>query len=119
MGADVLGSQGDAYCRGDRDSANFLMKNRKMHETSTMPDASVKRGLPSTMRPRQFLCAFILCVVPATLLGQQIAAPVPRPGSIRGTVTDADDAAIPGAAITVDEPASSQHRTLVSDETGS
>ena len=71
------------------------------------------------MRPRQFLCALILSVVPATLLGQQIAAPVPQPGSIRGTVTDADDAAIPGAAITVDGPASSQHRTLVSDETGS
>ena len=71
------------------------------------------------MSTRKFLCAFILCVVPVALLGQQIAAPDPQPGSISGTVTDADDAAIPGATIAVDGPASSEHRSLTSDDTGS
>jgi hypothetical protein len=54
----------------------------------------------------------------SSLLGQQIAAPDPQPASISGTVTDADDAAIPGAAIAVDGPVSTQHRELKSDETG-
>ena len=49
----------------------------------------------------------------------EIDAPQPQRGSIRGTVTDVDDAAIPGATLTVDGPAGSEHRTLNSDETGS
>jgi Carboxypeptidase regulatory-like domain len=50
--------------------------------------------------------------------GQQTDAPQPQRGSIRGTVTDVDDAAIPGATLTLDGPAGSEHRTLQSDETG-
>jgi hypothetical protein len=72
-----------------------------------------------TMRIGQLLCAFILSIVPITAPGQQIDAPQPEHGSIRGTVTDVDDAAIPGATVTVDGPASSEHRTLKTDETGS
>jgi hypothetical protein len=58
-------------------------------------------------------------MVPFTAPGQQIDAPQPQRGSVRGTVTDVDDAAIPGATLTVDGPPGSQHRTLNSDETGS
>jgi hypothetical protein len=68
---------------------------------------------------RLLVCGFILCVVPIAMLGQQIVAPDPQRGSISGTVTDADDAAIPGATLTVDGPISSEHRTLTTDETGS
>ena len=58
-------------------------------------------------------------MVPFTAPGQQIDAPQPQRGSVRGTVTDVDDAAIPGATLTIDGPPGSQHRTLNSDETGS
>jgi Carboxypeptidase regulatory-like domain len=71
------------------------------------------------MRIGRLLCAFILSMVPFTAPGQQIDAPQPQRGSIRGTVTDVDDAAIPGATLTIDGPPGSQHRTLNSDETGS
>jgi Carboxypeptidase regulatory-like domain len=71
------------------------------------------------MRIGRLLCAFILSMVPFTAPGQQIDAPQPQRGSVRGTVTDVDDAAIPGATLTVDGPPGSQHRTLNSDETGS
>jgi hypothetical protein len=72
-----------------------------------------------TMRIGQLWCVFILSIVPITALGQQIDGPQPQRGSIHGTVTDVDDAAIPGATLTLDGPASSEHRTLKTDETGS
>ena len=72
-----------------------------------------------TMRIGQLLCAFILSIVPITASGQQIDAPQPQRGSISGTVTDVDDAAIPGATLTVDGPAGTGHRTLTTDGTGS
>jgi Carboxypeptidase regulatory-like domain len=72
-----------------------------------------------TMRIGQVLCAFILSIVPITAPGQQTDAPQPQRGSIRGTVTDVDDAAIPEATLTVDGPAGSEHRALQSDESGS
>ena len=73
------------------------------------------------MRIGQLLCAFILSIVAISAPGQQIDAPQPQPqrGSIRGTVTDVDDAAIPGATVAVDGPALSEHRALKTDETGS
>ncbi len=70
------------------------------------------------MRIGQLLCAFILSIIPITAPGQQTDAPQPQRGSIRGTVTDVDDAAIPGATLTVDGPAGSENRALQSDETG-
>ncbi len=48
-----------------------------------------------------------------------MVAPDPLHGSISGTVTDAGDAVIPGATITVEGPVSSEHSTLTTDETGS
>jgi hypothetical protein len=71
------------------------------------------------MRIGQLLCAFILSIVPVTLRGQQIDAPQPQSASIHGTVTDVEDAAIPGATVTMNGPAASEHRTLSTDETGS
>jgi hypothetical protein len=49
----------------------------------------------------------------------QIVASATQRGSINGTVTDVEDAAIPGATVTVDGPASREHRRLKTDETGS
>ena len=71
------------------------------------------------MRIGYRLCAFVLSIIPIVAHGQQTDAPQPQRGSIRGTVTDVDDAAIPGATLTVDGPAKSDFRTLKSDETGS
>jgi hypothetical protein len=70
------------------------------------------------MRIGQLFCACILCIVPITAHGQQLVAPEPQRGSISGTVTDVEDAAIPAATVTVDGPASSAHRTLTTNETG-
>jgi hypothetical protein len=70
------------------------------------------------MRIGQLFCSFILCIVPVTALGQQIAAPEPQSASISGTVTDVQDAAVPAATVTIDGPASSDHRTLTTNETG-
>ena len=71
------------------------------------------------MRIGYRLCAFVLSIIPIVAHGQQTDAPQPQRGSIRGTVTDVDDAAIPGAALTVDGPPGSERRTLKSDDTGS
>src|ERR1700729_4118008 len=71
------------------------------------------------MRIGRLLCAFILSIVAITARGQQIDAPQPQRGSIHGTVTDVDDAVIPGATVTVDGLALSEHHTLKTDETGS
>jgi hypothetical protein len=71
------------------------------------------------MRIGYRLCAFILSIIPITAHGQQADAPQPQRASIHGTVTDVDDAAIPGAALTVDGPPGSEHRMLKSDEAGS
>ena len=70
------------------------------------------------MRVGQLFCSFVLCTVPVITLGQQIAAPEPRLASIRATVTDVQDAAVPAAKVTIDGPASSDHRTLMTNETG-
>jgi hypothetical protein len=76
-------------------------------------------GKAILMRIDKLFCHFILCIVPITAPGQQLVAPEPQRGSISGTVTDVEDAAIPGATVTVDGPASSEHSTLKTDETGS
>jgi hypothetical protein len=71
------------------------------------------------MRVRQALRAFILSILPIAVYGQQIDAPQPQRGSIHGTVTDVEDAVIPGATVTIDRPASGEERSLKTDETGS
>src|SRR5271165_5078604 len=71
------------------------------------------------MRIDHLLCAFMICIVPIPGMGQQLVSLKAQPGSISGTVTDVEDAAIPAAAVTVDGPTSSTHRTLLTDEAGS
>ena len=73
------------------------------------------------MRISLLVCSLILRAVPITMLGQELvsSAPEPQRGSISGTVTDSEDAVIPGATVTVDGPAASEHRTVTTDGTGS
>jgi hypothetical protein len=47
--------------------------------------------------------------------GQQISDPEPQAATITGTVTDGDDAAVPGAIVTVDGPAPADHRVITAD----
>jgi hypothetical protein len=71
------------------------------------------------MRIRWFLSSLVLCVAGFPAAGQQIDAPAPQRASIHGTVTDVQDAAIPAAIITIDEPAAIGRRTATADGVGS
>jgi hypothetical protein len=70
------------------------------------------------MRVAQLFCALILYMFSMAALCQQIDAPAPQRGSISGTVTDIENAVIPGATVTVDGLASNERRTLTTNETG-
>jgi hypothetical protein len=71
------------------------------------------------MMMRTFLLlASLLGVYGLPALGQQIDAPVAQRASIHGTVADVQDAAVPGASVTVKNPASGNERTVTSNETG-
>jgi hypothetical protein len=71
------------------------------------------------MRIHKALWLCTLCVSPLLALGQQPpSAPEPETGSIIGTVTDAADDTIPGAAVAVDGPAPSDHATATADDNG-
>ena len=50
---------------------------------------------------------------------QQVAAPADQLASISGTVTDAEQAVIPGAQVTLDGPGVNMPRSAVADESGS
>jgi Carboxypeptidase regulatory-like domain len=49
---------------------------------------------------------------------QQIQAPAPQPATVIGTVTDENNGTIPGAGVSLDGPAASDHRQLVSNADG-
>ena len=68
----------------------------------------------------RFLCALIFsaCVV-IPVVGQQIAAPDPQPGTISGTVTDVNDDIIPGATVVLQSSVSGDRRSVVSGDNGS
>ena len=70
------------------------------------------------MRIRQYLCIFGLCVSAISVSGQLISAPEPQPASIDGFATDSDGDAIPGATVSVDSTAPSEHHKAVADQTG-
>ena len=70
------------------------------------------------MRILNFLWIFLVCFAPLTVWGQ-VDAPSPQRGSITGTVTDAEDAAVPGAVVKLLGPATSGDQMVTSDETGS
>jgi hypothetical protein len=89
---------------------NIFVKKWERLNPSDRPLHLLYGATSLTMRIGQLLCAFILSIVPITAPGQQTDAPQPQRGSIRGTVTDVDAAAIPGATLAVDGPAGSEHR---------
>lgn len=61
------------------------------------------------MRINQFFCLCFLCFFPIHAQSQLISAPEPQTATITGVVTDADDAIIPGAAVSIDGPTSNDH----------
>jgi hypothetical protein len=65
-----------------------------------------------------WLVLLILSVCCVAAFGQQPDAPVPQRASIHGTVTDVQDAAVPGATVTVTSSVSNSERTVTSNETG-
>ena len=60
----------------------------------------------------------LLCFFPILAFGQQISAPDPQTGSIIGTVTDVQDDAVPGAAVTIDGPTPNEHATVAANDNG-
>jgi hypothetical protein len=62
---------------------------------------------------------FILRFCAPFMSAQQISGPEPQPGSIIGTVTDIQTAAVPSATVTIDGPAPNDHRVVTSNESGS
>src|ERR1700753_3091589 len=70
------------------------------------------------MRIAGLVLALIFGVLPIAASAQQIDAPMPQRASIHGTVADVQDAAVPGATVTVTNTASGSERTITSNETG-
>jgi hypothetical protein len=81
-------------------------------------EASAVQDNLENMRILIFLQVFLVCFIPLTALGQ-VDAPEPQRGSITGTVTDAEDAAVPGAVVKLLGPATNGEHLVTSDETGS
>jgi hypothetical protein len=71
------------------------------------------------MRVYSALCTFLLLLFPACALTQQPSAPEPQAAFLTGTVTDTDDAVIPGASVTVDGPSPKDHHTTSAAADGS
>lgn len=58
----------------------------------------------------------LLCLTP--LRGQQVSAPEPQPGSIIGTVTDAQDESISNASVVLSGPAPADRTTVTTSDSG-
>ena len=72
------------------------------------------------MSSRQSICALIFsayAVIP--VVGQQIPAPDPQPGTMSGTVTDVNDDIVPGANVILEGSTPGDRRSIVSDDNGS
>jgi hypothetical protein len=66
-------------------------------------------------------CLFTVMFLSVTLLpaaGELIDAPLPQRASITGTVTDEQDAAIPGASVSLQGSTPAQHRVTTGDGAG-
>jgi hypothetical protein len=62
---------------------------------------------------------FIFCVsVTVAAVAQEFSAPEPQTGTIIGTVVDVRNDVLPGATAVLDSPASSDHRTVVTNDNG-
>jgi hypothetical protein len=71
------------------------------------------------MRMNQVFYVMALCLFSVQAQSQQISAPEPQTATITGSVTDADDAVIPGATVTIAGPASDDHSSSVATGDGS
>ena len=73
-----------------------------------------------TMSTKRTLCAILLTgslVIP--VIAQQVAAPVPQPGTISGTVTDVKDDIVPGAHVILQSSVTGDGRSVLSGDNGS
>jgi Carboxypeptidase regulatory-like domain len=71
------------------------------------------------MRINQIVCTSVLCLFSVFAQSQLISAPEPGAATITGIVTDADNAVIPGASVTIDGPAPNDHFVTVAAGDGS
>jgi hypothetical protein len=71
------------------------------------------------MRINQAFRAFVLCLISIRAHSQLVSAPEPQAATIIGVVTDADDAVIPGASVTLDGPTADDHIHASSTADGS
>jgi hypothetical protein len=62
---------------------------------------------------------FVACLAAINAEGQQISGPEPQTASISGVVTDADDAAVPGATVTIDGSIPADHRQVMTSDAAS
>ena len=66
------------------------------------------------------LCALVFFACVALIAtGQQVDAPDPQPGTIRGTVTDVNDGIVPGADVILAGPGPGDKRSVMSGDDGS
>jgi hypothetical protein len=70
------------------------------------------------MRINVAFCILLGCLSSNPLPGQQIPASKPQSGSITGTVEDVNGGLLPGATVSIDGPAPSDHRTVTTNENG-
>ncbi len=70
------------------------------------------------MRLRNVAPFVLLLLSGFCLHAQVVSGPLPQLATLNGFATDEEDAAVPGAAIEIDGPTASGHRTVKADETG-
>src|ERR1700761_8851597 len=71
------------------------------------------------MMRRWLFTGVFLSFVLLPAMGELVEAPTPQRASITGTVTDEQDAAIPGASVSLQGSTAAQSRTTTGDGTGS
>ena len=70
------------------------------------------------MRIKFAFCILLGCLSSIHLFGQQISAPEPQSGTVTGTVEDVAGELVPGATVSIDGPAPSDHRAVTANENG-
>ena len=92
---------------------------RKPYQGGDLYLQALNRFRKSHIIMRLCIRALIFCVsVRVVGAAQQISAPEPQTGTIIGTVTDVRNDVVPGATAVLDGPASSDHRTVVTNDNG-
>ena len=67
---------------------------------------------------RLVMAMLLVLFAPVVARGQIVSGPQPQGATLNGFATDPDEAAIPGATITIDGPPPGEHREVKADETG-